>query len=141
MATKPRGLCEDCGVVIYKFNINKNIGEKTMANENEQLNQTHKYGKDSFSFDDLEKTLESQLLNEFNDIDFLEDELDKIGDTDKLGEAIENVVWEQFINLIADKAGEDFIKENQGLLLDLRKSEHIQTLEAFKKGEFARFNR
>ncbi|WP_207573322.1 hypothetical protein, partial [Cronobacter sakazakii] len=51
-----------------------------------------------------------------------------------------DVVWEQFINQIAAKAGEDFIKENRGLTLDLRKEAHIQTTENFEKGKIANHN-
>ena len=37
-------------------------------------------------------------------------------------------------------AGEDFIKENKGLTLDLRDSAHIQTTENFEKGKIATHN-
>lgn len=39
-----------------------------------------------------------------------------------------DVVWEQFVNQVAVTAGEDFIKENRGLHLDLRKEAHITSL-------------
>ena len=51
-----------------------------------------------------------------------------------------NVVWEQFINQVGVIAGEDFIKENRGLTLDLRDSAHIQTTENFAAGEIATHN-
>ena len=37
-------------------------------------------------------------------------------------------------------AGEDFIKENRGLTLDLRNSAHIQTTENFANGKIASHN-
>ena len=37
----------------------------------------------------------------------------------KVLETVMNVVWEQFLNQIAVTAGEDFIRENRGLTLDL----------------------
>ncbi len=43
---------------------------------------------------------------------FLEEEREKIGNPDELGNVIMDVVWEQFLNPIAVTAGEDFIKEN-----------------------------
>ena len=62
---------------------------------------------------------------------FLEEEKERIGNPDNLGEIIMDVVWEQFLNQVAVTAGEDFIKENRGLHLDLRKEAHIQTSEKF----------
>lgn len=112
-----------------------------MANENELMNSTEEFGKtETLNFDELEEKLQSQLDEELTDLDFLKEEKDKIGNPDNLGNIIKDVVWEQFINQIASKAGEDFIKENHGLKLDLRYSAHIQTAENFADGKIATHN-
>lgn len=77
---------------------------------------------------------------ELSDLSFLETEKDKIGNPDNLGNMIKDVVWEQFLNQIAVTAGEDFIKENRGLTLDLRNEAHIQTTENFAEGKIATHN-
>lgn len=51
-----------------------------------------------------------------------------------------NVVCEQFINQIGIGAGEEFIKQNKGLELDLSYDAHIQTAENFAKGKIAEHN-
>lgn len=62
---------------------------------------------------------------QFDDLVFLQDEHEHINSPDHLDETIMNVVWEQFMNQVAAIAGEDFIKENRGLTLDLRSEVHI----------------
>lgn len=114
-----------------------------MAKENAILELKEEYSEDSFEsfdFDDLEERLQSQLDLQLSELDFLETEKEKIGSPDNLGETIKNVVWEQFINQIAVTAGEDFIKENNGLTLDLRDEAHIQTTENFANGNIATHN-
>lgn len=114
-----------------------------MAKENAILECKEEYSEDSFEsfdFDDLEERLQSQLDLQLSELDFLETEKEKIGSPDNLGETIKNVVWEQFINQIAVTAGEDFIKENNGLTLDLRDEAHIQTTENFANGNIATHN-
>lgn len=95
---------------------------------------------DSFDFDELEEKLQIQLEEEFADLKFLEDEKEKIGNLDNLGNVIMDVVWEQFLNQVAVTAGEEFIKENNGLNLDLRNEAHIQTTENFANGNIATHN-
>ena len=95
---------------------------------------------ESFDFDDLEEKLQSQLEGELTDLKFLEEEKEKIGNPDNLGNVIMDVVWEQFLNQVAVTAGEDFIKENNGLHLDLRSEAHIQTTENFANGKIATHN-
>ena len=114
-----------------------------MANENAVLDKEEKLNDDlteSFDFDELEEKLQSQLEEELSDMQFLAEEKEKIGSQDNLGNVIMDVVWEQFLNQVAVTAGEDFIKENHGLCLDLRDSVHIQTSENFAKGNIARHN-
>lgn len=95
---------------------------------------------ESFDFDALEEKLQSQLEDEIADMQFLMEEKEKIGDVDNLGNVVMDVVWEQFLNQVAVTAGEDFIKENNGLHLDLRNKAHIQTTENFAKGKIATHN-
>lgn len=114
-----------------------------MAKENAVLDKKEQMNEDlteSFDFDELEEKLQSQLEEELADMQFLADEKEKIGSPDNLGNVIMDVVWEQFINQVAVTAGEDFIKENRGLHLDLRKEAHIQTTENFAEGKIATHN-
>ena len=114
-----------------------------MAKENATLNDEDILNDEfteTFNFDELEEKLQSQLEEELADIQFLAEEKEKIGSPDNLGNVIMDVVWEQFLNQVAVTAGEDFIKENRGLHLDLRKEAHIQTTENFAEGKIATHN-
>lgn len=114
-----------------------------MAKENAVLDKKEQMNEDLiefFDFDELEEKLQSQLEEEFSNLEFLKEEKEKIGNPDALGNIIMDVVWEQFINQVAVTAGEDFIKENRGLHLDLRKEAHIQTTENFAEGKIATHN-
>lgn len=114
-----------------------------MTRENALLDEGKKASdefEESFDFDELEEKLQSQLEEEIADMQFLVEEKDKIGNPDNLGKVIMDVVWEQFMNQVAVTAGEDFIQENRGLHLDLRKEAHIQTTENFAKGKIATHN-
>lgn len=111
-----------------------------MDKENALLNNSEELNDESFDLEKLEEKLQNQLEEEISDFDFLEEEKAKIENPDNLGEVIKNVVWEQFINQIASKAGEDFIKENNGLHLDLSEEAHIQTTENFADGKIAKHN-
>lgn len=114
-----------------------------MVKENAILDQKEPLSEEleeSFDFDQLEEKLQKQLEAQLTDIQFLVDEKEKIGSPDNLGNVIMDVVWEQFLNQIAVTAGEDFIKANRGLHLDLRKDAHIQTAENFAKGKIATHN-
>lgn len=114
-----------------------------MATENAILDEEEIVNEDlaeEFDFDALEEKLQNQLDEEFADMQFLTEEKEKIGNPDNLGKVIEDVVWEQFMNQIAVTAGEDFIKANNGLHLDLRNDAHIQTTENFVNGKIATHN-
>lgn len=111
--------------------------ENAVLNDEEILNEEF---TESFDFDELEEKLQSQLEEELTDMQFLTEEKEKIGSPDNLGNVIMDVVWEQFLNQVAVTAGEDFIKENRGLHLDLRKEAHIQTTENFAEGKIATHN-
>lgn len=110
-------------------------------NENNKMNAMLDKSTDEFiDFDKLEAQLEDELEDQMSDLQFLESEREQIGNPDSLGKTIKNVVWEQFLNQVAVTAGEDFIKENNGLTLDLSADAHIQTTENFKNGKIATHN-
>ncbi len=94
-----------------------------------------------YDYDSLEQQLEENLKENLDELEFLEKEKAKISNPDYLGNAIMNVVWDQFVMQIGSVAGEDFIKENQGLTLDLSKDAHIQTTDNFAKGKIATHNK
>ena len=95
---------------------------------------------EKFDFAELEKKLNSQLENEISDLKSLQDDFQKIENPAALGECIKDVIWDQFLVQIGGKQGTEFIKENRGLTLDLRKSAHTQTSENFEKGKVATHN-
>ena len=110
---------------------------------NDNKNELEKWAEidcDAFDFDELENKLESELEEQMADLEELELDEKKIGSPDALGETVMNVVWEQFINQVGVVAGEDFVKKNRNLNLDLRDSAHIQTAENFEKGNIADHN-
>lgn len=115
----------------------------TMAKENATLDSlqiSESNSSELFDFDALEETLQEQLQQELDGLEVLEDEKEQIENPDSLGKVVGDVVWEQFVNQIAATAGEDFIKENNGLRLDLRNEAHIQTTENFANGKIANHN-
>ena len=95
---------------------------------------------DYIDFDQLESALEQDLTSNLQELEGLELDHQLIGNPDGLGETVQKIVWEQFVNQVGVVAGEDFIKENRGLTLDLRDSAHIQTVENFKEGKIATHN-
>lgn len=109
-----------------------------MANdiENEDKNSLN----EEISFEELEQKLNEDLTEQLSGLDFLEEQKDNIQNPNKLGDAVLNVVWEQFQNQIGTQAGEDFIADNHNLKLDLRNSAHIQTADNFKNGKIATHN-
>jgi len=114
-----------------------------MAKENAILNEEEILNEDfteSFDFDELEEKFQSQLEEELSSLEFLKEEKEKIGNPDNLGNVIMDVVWEQFLNQVAVTAGEDFIKENRGLHLDLRKEAHVQGVDDFEIQKYATHN-
>lgn len=98
------------------------------------------FDAEDMDFAQLERQLETEIDSQMEDLKVLEEEHDKIGNPATIGETVKNVVWEQFINQVGVIAGEDFIRENRGLTLDLRDSAHIQTTENFEKGKIATHN-
>lgn len=92
------------------------------------------------NFDEFELELQSELDEQLTELDFLKKDREKINNPETLGCTVMNVVWEQFLNQIAVTAGEDFIRGNRGLTLDLSNDAHIQTTENFEKGVIAKHN-
>ena len=110
---------------------------------NENINDLQQWADkdcENVDFEELENKLESDLEEQMSDLEGLKLDREKIGSPDTIGETVKNVVWEQFINQIGVIAGEDFIKENRGLTLDLRDDAHIQTTENFAKGKIVTHN-
>ena len=109
-----------------------------MANEN--ANQDIEFDDFDLECEQISNQLEEQLKEHVEGLEFLKEEIEQIGNPDNLGNVIQEVVWEQFINQIGVIAGEDFIKENRNLHLDLRDKAHIQIVENFVKGDLATHN-
>lgn len=113
-----------------------------MANENEQFElQTTEIDFDYEQLLVLESSLENNLKDIVEHIDQLDIDRDKLQNNEYLQESIENIVWEQVQLQLAAQIGEEFIKDNNGQTLDLRKEAHIQTAENFEKGKVATHNR
>ena len=113
-----------------------------MANENEQFElQTTELDIDCEQLLGLESSLEDNLKDIAEHIDQLDIDRDKLQNNEYLQESIENIVWEQVQLQLAAQIGEEFIKDNNGQTLDLRKEAHIQTAENFEKGKVATHNR
>lgn len=90
--------------------------ENAILNEEDILNEEF---TESFDFDELEDKLQSQLEEEFSNLEFLKEEKEKIGNPDALGKVILDEVWKQFGNQIGlDMTNETLIqkydREHQG---------------------------
>ena len=113
-----------------------------MANENEQFElQTTELDIDYEKLLSLESSLEDNLKDIAEHIDRLDIDREKLQNNEYLQESIENIVWEQVQLQIAAQIGDEFIKNNNGQTLNLRKEAHIQTAENFEKGKVATHNR
>lgn len=110
---------------------------------NDKQNAIEKYDdadQSELNLDELEACLDADLENSLADLELLKEDREKIGNPEALSETVMNVVWEQFVNQVGAVAGEEFIRENRGLTLDLRDSAHIQTTDNFEKGNIASHN-
>lgn len=110
-----------------------------IQNENAKVKEQEKTEID-MNLDDLERTLQENLENEFSDAEFIDEQILEIGNPESLGTVVYETIWEQVRNQIGVQAGEDFVKANHGQKLDLRNSAHIQTTENFAKGKIATHN-
>lgn len=109
--------------------------------QEQELEQSEEIAiKETVDLDLLGKQLEERLQEELQDLEDLKEEHEKIGSPEALGETVMEVVWEQIVNQIGVTAGEEFIKENKGLNLDLSRDAHYQTTENFAKGKIATHN-
>lgn len=108
--------------------------------QNEFIDELDKEFGEHFDFDELESRLEESLEDSLSQLEFLKEDKNKISNPDNLGNAVMEVVWDQFIIQIGAVAGEDFIKDNRGMRLDLRDEAHIQTTENFAEGKIASHN-
>ena len=95
---------------------------------------------ENMDLDTLEQELEADLEASLADLEILEKNRKKIGTPEALGETICSTIWEQIVNQIGATAGEEFIRKNKGMTLDLSDDAHIQTTENFKKGKIATHN-
>lgn len=110
-------------------------------NDNENaLFESYEVEDEQLDFDALENQLEADLEGQMAELELLKADRAKIANPESLGSTVMNVVWEQFVNQVGVVAGEDFIRENRGLKLDLSKDAHIQTTENFAEGKIATHN-
>lgn len=111
-----------------------------MENKNETLEITN----NELEYDnliDLKSTLQVELNDILDELSSIEEDREKLQNNEYLEEAIQDIIWDQVQNQLAVQIGEEFIKDNNGQKLDLRKDAHIQTTENFEKGKFASHNR
>ena len=111
-----------------------------MENKNETLEITNnelEYG----NLIDLRSSLQVELNDILDELSSIEEDREKLQNNQYLEEAIQDIIWDQVQNQLAVQIGEEFIKDNNGQKLDLRKDAHIQTTENFEKGKFASHNR
>ena len=113
-----------------------------MANENKTFElQSSEIDFDYEQLLEIENSLENNLKDVVEHIEQLDLDREKLQNNEYLQESIENIVWEQVQLQLAAQIGEEFIKDNNGQTLDLRKDAHIQTAENFEKGKLATHNR
>lgn len=111
-----------------------------MENKNETLEITN----NELEYDnliDLKSTLQVELNDILDELSSIEKDREKLQNNQYFEEAIQDIIWDQVQNQLAVQIGEEFIKDNNGQKLDLRKDAHIQTTENFEKGKFASHNR
>lgn len=111
-----------------------------MENKNETLEITNNELEYS-NLIDLQSSLQVELNDILDELSTIEDDREKLKNNQYLEEAIQDIIWDQVQNQLAVQIGEEFIKDNNGQKLDLRKEAHIQTAENFEKGNFASHNR
>ena len=110
-----------------------------MENKNETLEITN----NELEYDnliDLKSTLQVELNDILDELSSIEEDREKLQNNQYLEEAIQDIIWDQVQNQLAVQIGEEFIKDNNGQTLDLRKEAHIQTAENFEKGKFITHN-
>lgn len=111
-----------------------------MENKSETLDITNNELEYS-NLIELQSSLQVELNDILDELSSIEDDREKLQNNQYLEEAIQDIIWDQVQNQLAVQIGKEFIKDNQGQTLDLRKDAHIQTAENFEKGNFATHNR
>ena len=112
-----------------------------MANENKTFElQSSEIDFDYEQLLEIENSLENNLKDVVEHIEQVDIDREKLQNNEYLQESIENIVWEQVQLQLAAQIGEEFIKDNNGQTLDLKKEAHIQTAENFEKGKFITHN-
>lgn len=111
-----------------------------MENKNEILEITNNELEYS-NLMDLQSSLQVELNDILDELSSIEEDRKKLQNNEYLEEAIQDIIWDQVQNQLAVQIGEEFIKDNNGQKLDLRKEAHIQTAENFEKGKIASHNR
>ena len=110
-------------------------------NASEELQEWANKDVDNIAdFDQLEKELEAQLEEQMAELQGFEEEREKIGNPDSLGDLMMDVIYDQFVIQLGIDQGEEFKRKNNGLTLDLRDSAHIQTADNFEQGKIATHN-
>lgn len=110
-----------------------------MENKNETLEITNNELEYS-NLIELQSSLQVELNDILDELSSIEVDREKLQNNQYLEEAIQDIIWDQVQNQLAVQIGEEFIKENHGQTLDLRKEAHIQTAENFEKGNFITHN-
>ena len=104
-----------------------------MENKNESLEITNNE-LEYRNLIDLRSSLQVELNDILDELSSIEEDREKLQNNQYLEEAIQDIIWDQVQNQLAVQIGEEFIKDNNGQKLDLRKEAHIQTAENFEKG-------
>lgn len=110
-----------------------------MENKNETLEITNNELEYS-NLIDLQSSLQVELNDILDELSTIEEDREKLQNNKYLEEAIQDIIWDQVQNQLAVQIGEEFIKDNNGQKLDLRKEAHIQTAENFEKRKFITHN-
>ena len=110
-----------------------------MENKNETLEITNNELEYS-NLIDLQSSLQVELNDILDELSTIKEDREKLQNNKYLEEAIQDIIWDQVQNQLAVQIGEEFIKDNNGQKLDLRKEAHIQTAENFEKGKFITHN-
>ena len=110
-----------------------------MENKSETLEITN-YELEYGNLIELQSSLQLELNDILDELSSIEEDREKLQNNQYLEEAIQDIIWDQVQNQLAVQIGEEFIKDNNGQKLDLRKEAHIQTAENFEKGKFITHN-
>ena len=91
-----------------------------MENKSETLDITNNELEYS-NLIELQSSLQVELNDILDELSSIEDDREKLQNNQYLEEAIQDIIWDQVQNQLAVQIGKEFIKDNQGQTLDLRK--------------------